>query len=98
MRPKARGLVQHGGPPGLLEDSDPTKCNFVHDGRSMPPSLTDQTTCPGLGLICYRKMGLIRTPKKFQSNFKIILRWIFAGFFAEIMVPKILLPVSRPKR
>ncbi len=23
MRPKARGLAQHGGPPGWLEESDP---------------------------------------------------------------------------
>jgi hypothetical protein len=23
MRPKARGMVQHGGPPGWLEESDP---------------------------------------------------------------------------
>jgi hypothetical protein len=23
VRPKARGLVQHGGPPGRLEESDP---------------------------------------------------------------------------
>ncbi len=24
MRPKARGLAQHGGPPGWLEESDPS--------------------------------------------------------------------------
>jgi hypothetical protein len=41
-RPKARGLAQHGGPPGWLEESDPAGC----DGRPMPPALTDYTTCP----------------------------------------------------
>ncbi len=42
MRPKARGLVQHGGPPGWLEESDPAGCDFECDVRSM----TDYTTCP----------------------------------------------------
>ena len=54
MRPKARGLAQRGGPPGWLEESDPAGCDFVRDGRSLPPpALTDHTTCPGLGLIYY---------------------------------------------
>jgi hypothetical protein len=48
MRPKARGLAQHGGPPGWLEGSDPAGCDFVRDGRSMPPALTDHTSCPVL--------------------------------------------------
>ncbi len=51
MRPKARGLAQHGGPPGWLEESNSAWCNFVRDGRSMPPALTDYTTRPSLGLI-----------------------------------------------
>jgi hypothetical protein len=29
MRPKSRGLAQHGGPPGGLEESDPAGCDFV---------------------------------------------------------------------
>jgi hypothetical protein len=29
MRPKARGLAQHGGPPGWLEEIDPAGCDFV---------------------------------------------------------------------
>jgi hypothetical protein len=37
--PKARGLAQHGDPPGWLEESDPAGYSFVLDGRSMPPSL-----------------------------------------------------------
>ncbi len=32
MRPKARGKVQHGGPTGRLEESDPAGCDFVRDG------------------------------------------------------------------
>jgi hypothetical protein len=45
-----RELAQHGGPPGWLEESDLAGCDFVCDERSMPPALTDHTTCPGLGL------------------------------------------------
>ncbi len=48
MRPKAREMTQHGGPPGWLEESDPTRCC---DGRSMPHSLTDRIDCPGLDLL-----------------------------------------------
>ena len=57
MRSKARGLAEHGGPPGWLEESEPAGCDFVRDGRSMPPALglTDQITCPGQGLIYYEK-------------------------------------------
>ncbi len=44
---------QRAGPPGWLEESDPAGCDFVRDGRSMLPALTDHTTCPGLGLIYY---------------------------------------------
>jgi hypothetical protein len=51
MRPKDRGLVQHGGLPGWLEESGPAGRDFVRDGRSMPSALTDHTTCPDLGLI-----------------------------------------------
>jgi hypothetical protein len=29
MRPKARGLAQHGGPPGWLEESDPTPTGVI---------------------------------------------------------------------
>ncbi len=33
MRPKARGMVQHGGPPGWLEESEPAGVIFyVMDG------------------------------------------------------------------
>jgi len=38
-----RGRARHGGPPGWLEESDPAGCDFVRDGRSMPPTLTDHT-------------------------------------------------------
>jgi hypothetical protein len=35
MRPKARGLAQHGGPPGRLEESDPAGVIlYVMDGRT----------------------------------------------------------------
>ncbi len=46
IRPKARGLAQHSGPPGWLEESDPAGCDFVHDGRSMTSPLT---ACPVSG-------------------------------------------------
>ncbi len=41
------------GLPGWLEESDPAGCDFVRDGRSMTPAMTDHTTCSGLGLIKY---------------------------------------------
>jgi hypothetical protein len=47
--PKARVLAQHGGPPGWLEEG----VDFVHDGRPMPPALTDDTTRPGLARLIY---------------------------------------------
>jgi hypothetical protein len=34
VSPKARGLAQHGGPPGWLEESDPAGCDFyVMEGQ-----------------------------------------------------------------
>jgi hypothetical protein len=51
MRLKARGMAQHGDPPGWLEESDPAGCDFLRDGRSMPPALTVHSACPNLGLI-----------------------------------------------
>ncbi len=56
MSPKVRGLTQHGGLPGRLEESDPAGCDFVRDGRSMPLALTDY-----LGLIYYL-MYMHKTP------------------------------------
>jgi hypothetical protein len=46
---RAGVLAQHGGPPGWLEESDSAGCDFIPDGRSMSPALTNHTT--GLGLI-----------------------------------------------
>ncbi len=43
MRPKARGLVQHGGMPGWLEESDPSGViSLVMDRLSFPY----RTGCP----------------------------------------------------
>jgi hypothetical protein len=39
MRPKARGLVQHGSTPGWLEESNPTEFDFVCDRRSTHPQI-----------------------------------------------------------
>ncbi len=52
MRPKARELAQHGGPPGRLEDSDPVGVIlYVMDGpyrlpfrRTVPVALRGCTT------------------------------------------------------
>ena len=44
-----RGLVQHGGSPSWLEESDPAGC----DGRSMLPAVRNYTTCLCLWLIYY---------------------------------------------
>jgi hypothetical protein len=54
MMSKAREMTQHGGPPGWLEESDPTRCC---DGRSMPHSLTDSTDCPGLELLSFKRLA-----------------------------------------
>jgi hypothetical protein len=38
MKPNARGLAQHGGPPGWLEESDPTGVIlYVMDGPNRLP-------------------------------------------------------------
>ena len=36
MRPKARGLAQHGGPPGWLEESDSAGVILYVIGRAVP--------------------------------------------------------------
>ncbi len=51
MRPKTREMTQHGGPPGWLDEGDQAWWDLCCDGWSMPPSLTDRTTCPGLKLL-----------------------------------------------
>jgi hypothetical protein len=51
MRPKARGLAQHVGPPGWLEERDPAGCDFDRDGRAMPPILADRSACLCLELL-----------------------------------------------
>ena len=38
---------------GWRSVTQPAGCDFVRDGRSMPPALTDNTTCPGLGGLIY---------------------------------------------
>ena len=55
MRPKARWLVQHGGPPGWLEESDPAGVNlYVIDGpyRLPFPYRTGfpDSSCPAVSL------------------------------------------------
>jgi hypothetical protein len=51
-----RGLAQHGGLPGWLEESDPAGCDFVHDGGFMRPALTDFWQIQLLLLMCYYGM------------------------------------------
>ncbi len=51
MRQKARGLAQHGGLPGWLEQSDPPPFIICFDGQSMPPAPMDHTACPSLGML-----------------------------------------------
>jgi hypothetical protein len=48
MRPKARGLAQHGGPPGWLEESDPAGfILYVMDGPYRLP-FPYSTGCPDM--------------------------------------------------
>ncbi len=51
MRLNIRALAQNDGPPGWPEQSDTAGCDFVRDGRSMTPALTDHTTGPGAGTL-----------------------------------------------
>jgi hypothetical protein len=54
MRPKARGLTQHGGPPGWLEESDPAGCDFVRDGRAVLPAFSyRRLRADGISSCCY---------------------------------------------
>ncbi len=48
MRLEVRGLAQHGRRPGGLGESWPGMCDFVHDGRPVPPtfSVPYRTVCP----------------------------------------------------
>jgi hypothetical protein len=46
MRPKSRGLTQHGGPPGWLEENDPAVVVlYVMDGPYRLP-FPYRTGCP----------------------------------------------------
>ncbi len=65
MRPKARGLAQHGGPPAWLGESDPAGWDFVHDGR--PCRLPWQTTL----FVQYRS----RIRKSVTGGIKSTLPW-----------------------
>ncbi len=51
MRPNARKLAQHGGPPSYLEESEPAEWDCVVMDGPKPPSLTDRTACTGLELL-----------------------------------------------
>ena len=35
-----RGLAKHGSPSFWLAESDPDRCNFVRDGRAIPPAFS----------------------------------------------------------
>jgi hypothetical protein len=56
MRPKARELAQHGGPPDWLNRvTQQGVIMYVIDGRCRLPRRSDLPTCTGLGLICITK-------------------------------------------
>jgi hypothetical protein len=39
-------FIQEFGLADWLEENGPEGCDFIRDGRSMRPALTDHTTCP----------------------------------------------------
>ncbi len=42
---------------------DPAECDFVYDGRSMPPALTNHTAAwPGLGLLSCERLATLGAP------------------------------------
>jgi hypothetical protein len=51
MRPKARGLFQHGRTPGWVEESNPAECDFVCDGRSSRPQIVAADDCGNIWLL-----------------------------------------------
>jgi hypothetical protein len=53
MRPKARGLVQHVGPPGWLEKSDQAGCDFVRDRWTMPSLWSMASQLESTQLLCW---------------------------------------------
>jgi hypothetical protein len=58
VRPKARGLAQHGGPPGWLEESEPAGVIFyVMDGPYRLP-FPYCTGCPQTGAAQLRADGI----------------------------------------
>ncbi len=54
-----RRLVQNDGPPGCLEESDPAGCDFVRDGRSILPALTDNIARPAVGLLSCERLAIL---------------------------------------
>jgi hypothetical protein len=52
MGPNARGLVQHGGPPGWRRVTQLGVILYVMNSP-LPPALADHNICHGLGLIYY---------------------------------------------
>jgi hypothetical protein len=62
MRPKARGLAQHGGPPGWLEESDPIL--YVIDAglfRTVPVALTGAAQLRADGILVAVKKQMYTT-------------------------------------
>jgi hypothetical protein len=90
MRPKARGLAQHGGPIGWLEENDPTGCDFVFNGRTTP--LAPVLGCSAASVchctnkkenqifLIYREIQNGADAKSYMTNGLLIYRDIFAHF------------------
>ncbi len=76
MRPKARRLAQHGGPPGWVEESDPAWMNFyVIDDPCRLNFLNHQRLCRKYIFIIYKPST------KYSSHDKIPLKLFTQNYF-----------------
>jgi hypothetical protein len=85
MMLKARGLVQHGGPPGWQEESDSAGYDFLRDGRYMPPHRKKRfTSFPSPAGMSLTKLPLGRNNSVMTSLFPpreslVVTSWLGTG-------------------
>ena len=71
MRPKARGLAQHGGPPGWLEESDPAGVILYEmDGPYRLPFTYTVVPVALTGAAQLRAEGIVQVTKNVRFDIK----------------------------
>ncbi len=83
MRPKAREMTQHGGPPGCMAGEEwPSRGDLCCDGRSKPPSLTPDKKENQIFLIRKFRMEQLRSHTVYEEGLRNI--WRNAQIFNHI--------------